>query len=99
MDGYKIHAIYESLDENDPVVPSITLVEPTFFATGTVVTGKTSKARAMVVDSNTSTLKLTIIYLDGNFVSGETVEGIDSNNLAISGIINDAVGSIIEGSR
>ena len=99
MDGYKIHAIYESLDQNDPIVPSITLVEPTFFATGTVVTGKTSKARAMVVDFNTSTLKLTIIYLDGNFVSGETVEGTDSNNLAISGIINDAVGSIIEGSK
>ena len=99
MDGYKIHAIYESLDEQDPVVPSITLVEPTFFATGTVVTGKTSKARAHVVDFNTSTLKLTIVYLDGKFVSGETVEGIDSNNLAISGIINDAVGSIIEGSK
>ncbi len=99
VDGYKIHAIYESLDDLDPIVPSITLVEPTFFATGTVVTGKTSKARAHVVDFNTSTLKLTIVYLDGVFVSGETVEGIDSNNLAISGIINDAVGSIVQGSK
>ena len=99
MDGYKIHAIYESLDDADPVIPSITLVEPTFFANGTVVTGKTSKARAMVVDFNTSTLKLTIVYLDGQFVSGETVEGTDSNNIAISGIINDAVGSIVGGSK
>ena len=62
---YKIHAVYESLDDNDPVLPSITLVEPTFFATGTIVTGKTSKARARVVDFNSSTLKLTIVYLDG----------------------------------
>ena len=98
-DVYKIHAVYESLDDNDPVIPSITLVEPTFFATGSIVTGKTSKARARVVDFNSSTLKLTLVYLDGKFVVGETVNGTDSNSTAISGIINDSEGSIIAGSK
>ena len=99
VDAYKIHAVYESLDENDPIIPSITLVEPTFFATGSVVTGKTSKARARVVDFNSSTLKLTIVYLSGTFTTGETVNGTDSNDAAISGIINDAEGSIVQGSK
>ena len=98
-DVYKIHAVYESLDDNDPVLPSITLVEPTFFATGSIITGKTSKARARVVDFNSSTLKLTVVYLDGLFSVGETVNGFDSNSVAITGIINDSAGSIIAGSK
>ena len=98
-DVYKIHAVYESLDDNDPVLPSITLVEAAFFETGTIVTGKTSKARARVVDFNSSTLKLTIVYLDGKFVVGETVTGTDNADTAISGIINDSAGSIIDGSK
>ena len=98
-DAYKIHAVYESLDDSDPIIPSITLVEPTFFATGSVVTGSTSKARARVVDFNSSTLKLTIVYLSGTFISGETVTGTDSASTAISGIINDSVGSVILGSK
>ena len=98
-DAYKIHAVYESLDDNDPVIPSVTLVEPVFFAVGTVVTGKTSKARARVVDFNSSTLKLTIVYLQGEMLAGETLDGFDSNNTAISGIINDSEGSIVKGSK
>ena len=99
MDGYKIHAIYESLDDNDPIIPSVILVEPTFFATGTVVTGKTSKARARVVDFNSSTLKLTIVYLQGSFVAGETLDGVNSSGTAIAGIVNDSIGSIVAGSK
>ena len=49
VDSYRLHAVYESLDDNDPVIPRVTLVEPTFFATGSIVTGRTSKARAKVV--------------------------------------------------
>ena len=98
-DAYEVHAVYESLDDNDPIIPSITLVEPVFFANGTIVTGKTSKARAKVVDFNSSTLKLTIVYLDGTFVSGETVSGEDSGGNAINGIINDSAGSIVAGSK
>ena len=99
VDAYKIHAIYESNDDNDPVVPSLTLVEPTFFATGSIVTGSTSKARASVVDFNSSTLKLTIVYLEGTFTAGETVTGTNSQGTAISGIINDSVGSVVLGSK
>ena len=99
VDAYKIHAVYESLDDSDPILPSITLVEPTFFATGSIVNGRTSKARARVVNFNSSTLKLTIVYLSGKFIVGETVDGFDTTPTAISGIINDSAGSIIEGSK
>ena len=99
VDSYKVHAVYESLDDSDPVIPSVTLVEPIFFAVGTVVTGRTSKARATVVDFNSSTLKLTIVYLSGAFTSGETVNGFNTAGAAISGIINDSVGSVVAGSK
>ena len=98
-DVFNIHAVYESLDDADPILPSITLVEPTFFETKSIVTGKTSGARARVVDFNSSTLKLSIVYLSGQFISGETVDGFNSSNIAIQGIINDSVGSIVAGSK
>lgn len=98
-DAYQLHAVYESLDDNDPVIPSVTLVEPKFFDVGTVVVGRTSKARAKVVEFASSTLKLSIVYLSGQFVLGETITGIDSNGEAISGIINDAEGSVVVGSK
>jgi len=98
-DAYRLHAVYESLDDDDPVLPSITLVEPAFFATGTIVSGKTSLSRARVVGFNSSTLKLSIVYLDGTFQVGETVSGFDSTGAAISAIINDSIGSIELGSK
>lgn len=98
-DAYQLHAVYESLDDNDPVIPSITLVEPKFFAVGSVVVGKTSKARAKVVEFASSTLKLSIVYISGQFILGETVTGIDSSGEVISGIINDAEGSVVYGSK
>ena len=98
-DAYQLHAVYESLDDNDPVIPSITLVEPKFFAVGSVVTGKTSKARAKVVEFASATLKLSIVYLSGTFVLGETVTGLDSNGEVLTGIINDADGSVVAGSK
>ena len=48
-DCYRLHAVYESNDDNDPIIPSVTLVEPTFFATGSIVIGRTSKARAKLL--------------------------------------------------
>ena len=98
-DAYQLHAVYESFDDNDPVIPSITLVEPRFFAVGSVVVGKISKARAKVVEFASSTLKLSIVYISGQFVLGETVTGIDSNGEFISAIINDAEGSVVYGSK
>ena len=99
VDAYRLHAVYESNDDNDPVLPSVTLVEPTFFATGTIVTGRTSKARAKVVAFSSGTLKLSLVYLSGQLQSGETIDGFDSAGTAINAIINDSVGSVIEGSK
>ena len=98
-DAYRLHAIYESDDDDDPVIPSITLVEPTFFATGSTVIGRTSKAQARVVDFSSSDLKLSLVYLQGTFQIGETIDGVNSSGTAISAIINDADGSVILGSR
>ena len=99
VDSYRLHAVYESLDDNDPVIPSVTLVEPTFFATGTIVTGRTSKARAKVVAFSSGTLKLSLVYISGTLLAGETIDGFDSTNTAISAIINDSAGSVIAGSK
>jgi len=99
VDCYRLHAVYESNDDNDPVIPSVTLVEPTFFATGTIVTGRTSKARAKVVAFSSGTLQLNVVYLSGQLQAGETLDGFDSNNTAISAIINDSIGSVVVGSK
>ncbi|BCU95657.1 MAG: hypothetical protein CM15mV10_0290 [uncultured marine virus] len=37
--------------------------------------------------------------MSGQFISGETVDGFNSSNIAIQGIINDSVGSIVAGSK
>tara|TARA_A200000113_G_scaffold38545_2_gene31461 strand:- start:7184 stop:14476 length:7293 start_codon:yes stop_codon:yes gene_type:complete len=99
VDAYRLHAVYESNDDNDPVIPSVTLVEPVFFATGSIVTGKTSNARAKVVDFSSGNLKLTVVYESGQFQAGETLSGFDSNNTAINAIINDSEGSVVAGSK
>jgi len=98
-DCYRMHAVYESFDENDPVLPSVTLVEPVFFETGSIVTGRTSKARAKVVDFNSGSLKLSLVYLDGGMTSGETIDGVDSNGDPITAIVNDSEGSVVNGSK
>ena len=98
-DSYRLHAVYESNDDNDPVIPNITLVEPVFFGVGTVVSGQSSNARAKVVEFSSSSLKLSVVYIDGSFIAGETVTGFDANGTAVSGIINDSEGSVVAGSR
>ena len=99
VDSYRLHAVYESLDDNDPIIPSVTLVEPTFFATGSIVTGRTSKARAKVVAFSSGTLKLSLVYVSGKLQSGETIDGFDTANTPLTAIINDSAGSVIDGSK
>jgi len=99
VDAYRLHAVYESLDDNDPIIPSVTLVEPTFFATGSIVTGRTSKARAKVVAFSSGTLKLSLVYVSGKLQSGETIDGFDTAGTALTAIINDSAGSVIDGSK
>lgn len=99
-DVYRLRAVYESLDNNDAVIPYITLVESSFFATGSLVTGKTSGAKAFVVDFNASTLRLSIVYENSStFQQNETVSGFNSNGDAIEALISDATGSVNVGSK
>jgi len=98
-DCYRLHAVYESLDNNDPVIPSVTLVEPIFFAKNTIVTGKSSGARAKVVEFASGNLKLSVVYISGRFAAGETITGFDSNGNPLTAIINDSENSIVAGSK
>ena len=97
-DVYEVHAVYESNDDQAAKIPFVTLVETAFFANGTLIEGKTSGARARVVDFISSTLKLYHVTLDGTFIAGELVEGVDSNGDKISAFISDAEGAIEVGS-
>jgi hypothetical protein len=99
-DVYKLHAVYESTDDAVPRVPSCILVESTFFATGSIINGTVSGARARVVDFNSSTLKLSYIPLNNtSFNLGETITGVNLNGENISALLSDADGSIDAGSK
>jgi len=98
-DAYRLHAVYESTDDSDAVIPSITIVEPVFFAVGSYITGNSSAARAKVVEFQSANLKISIVYTDGTFISGETISGVDANGEPITAIINDSDGSVVIGSR
>ena len=99
-DVYKLHAVYESSDDNPPKVPYIVLSEATFFAPGTVITGGTSGARAIVVSFINSTLRLYNVDLNGSqFSPGETVTGVDADNNVLTATIDDADGSVEKGSK
>ena len=99
-DVYKLRAVYESLDNNEAVIPYITLVEAAFFATGSIVTGKTSGAKGYVVDFNSGNLRLTIVYENNiPFQTSETIVGTDSVGNSIEALISDATGSINAGSK
>jgi hypothetical protein len=99
-DVFKLRAVYESVDNSDAVVPYITLVESAFFATGSLITGKTSGAKAFVVDFNSGNLRLSLVYENNlTFQQNETVTGFNSNGDAIEALISDATGSINVGSK
>lgn len=99
-DVYKLHAVYESYDNNDAVLPSVILVESAFFNVGSVVTGKTSGAKAIVVDFNATTLKLSLVYQTSNqFIPNETITGYNSLGNEIQALISDAEGSVEAGSK
>ena len=81
-------------------MPYIVLSEATFFAPGTVITGGTSGARAIVVSFINSTLRLYNVDLNGSqFSPGETVTGVDADNNVLTATIDDADGSVEKGSK
>ena len=99
-DVYKIHAIYESNDNNDAEPPYITLTESIFFGTSTLITGKTSGARGRVISFQNTSQKLYFVNLnDINFIAGEIIEGFDSNDDPLTAIIDDDEESISLGSK
>jgi len=99
-DVYKLHAVYESYDDNDAVLPSVILVESAFFNVGTIVTGKTSGAKAIVVDFNATTLKLSLVYQTRQqLIANETITGYNSLGTAIQALISDADGAVEAGSK
>jgi hypothetical protein len=99
-DVYKLHAIYESYDDNEAQVPYVTLVESAFFQIGSLVTGKTSGAKGIVVDFSSTTLKLSVVYQTSNqFIQNETIIGVNGLGITIQGLVSDADGSIFAGSR
>ena len=99
-DVYKIHAIYESFNDSDAVPPFVVLTESVFFGTGTLISGKTSGARGRVISFQNTDLKLYYVALNEiPFIQGETINGFDSNNDAVSGIVDDGTSSVFTGSK
>ena len=99
-DVYKIHAVYESENDNDAEAPYLVLTESTFFDNGSVIVGKTSGARGRVIQFINSTLRLYYVALNEiPFAAGETIDGVDDDNVALSAIIDDADGSVSLGSK
>lgn len=99
-DVYKIHAIYESYDNNDASPPYFVLTEPTFYAAGSLIVGKTSGARGRVITFQNNTLRVYYVSLNNiPFTQGEVVNGYDSNDLAVAGIIDDGDNVIFNGSK
>ena len=99
-DVYKIHAVYESFDNDDASSPYLTLTESTFFSTGTLITGKTSGARGRVISFQNTNLRLYYVDLNGiPFIPGETINGFDNSSAAITGIVDDGENSIFTGSK
>ena len=101
IDCYKLHAVFESYDDDDAVIPNMTLVDSVFFAPGSIVIGRTSGARARVVSFSPAQLKLHFVYLVDNvpFILGEVITGKDLNGAVVTGLINDTEGSINAGSK
>ena len=99
-DVYKIQAVYESENDADATAPYLVLTESRFFDNGSVVVGKTSGARGRVIQFINSTLRLYFVALNEiPFIPGETIDGVDDDSVPLSGIIDDAEGSVTQGSK
>ena len=98
-DAFKIHAIYESINDNSAVIPSIKLIDNVLFKVGSIITGVSSSAKARVVEVSSTSLRVSFVYLNSNtFIPGEVLNGTDSNDIAVQGLISEEEGSIDPGS-
>ena len=99
-DVYKLHAVYESEDDDDAKVPFITLTENVFFDNGSVVVGRTSNARARVVSFNAANNRLYVVPVSTEFFNtGETIDGFDDDLNNLVAVIDDGDGALEQGSK
>jgi len=99
-DVYKVHAVYESNDDNEAQIPYVILTENVFFDNGSIVVGRTSGARARVVSFNSNNLRLYVVPVSSEFFNlGETIDGVDDADNPLVAVIDDADGSLNRGSR
>ena len=91
-DVFKIKAIYESTDANDPVLPQFSYTNLVgSIAVDDLIVGDTSESRARVIATSSNTVYF--IPVEGEkFTDGETITGpnstfkIQSNTINISGV-------------
>ncbi len=87
-DAYKVHAVYESRDNNIPSPPYLILVDSKDFEVGSIIKGKNSFAQGRVIEVSGS--KVFFVYLtDIRFNYGEVISGISATDgLKIDGKIS-----------
>ena len=99
-DAYQLHAVYESTTDDAPQVPSITMQDATFFKKGTLIQGKTSGAKGLVISFSGVTLLCQFVYKNDNkFIPGETIIGTNTNDQPVEGLADDNEGSVNNGSN
>ena len=99
-DVYKLHAVYESTDEQDAQVPYVVLTENVYFDNGSVVVGRTSNARGRVVSFNSNNNRLYLVNLSAEtFQTGETIDGFDDELNALVGVVDDGENALETGSK
>lgn len=99
-DCYQLHAVYESTNDSLPTVPKILMQDAAFFKKGTLITGKTSGAKGLVINFSGVTLACEFVYKNSNrFLPGETVSGTNTNDQLVEGLIDDNEGSVWNGSK
>ena len=95
VDAYRVHAVYESIDVNDPVSPTLTISNATGptgntndLSIGEVFIGNLSNAKAILLEKN-STSSISFAYLNNKqFQNGEIVNystsGVQANTSEIT---------------
>lgn len=87
-DAFKVHAVYESRDNNPPIPPYMILVDSRDYRVGSIIKGKSSLAQGRVIEISGN--KVSFVYLtDNKFSYGEIITGIsDVDGLKVEGKIS-----------
>lgn len=98
-DAFKLHAVYESYNNNQPTPPSIVLVDEKSFKVGSIIKGQSSFAQGRVIEVNGT--RVFFVYLSATkFNLNEVITGTnDLDGLVLEGQIASDQDSITRGSR